>query len=99
MSGADQSREHTLNDTEATLRQVDEVLNDFEEKGSRGRVAEVLATIGDRPAGLKDLVGILEAAYGEVVNIIESLRKSRGLLEKAAISVAEETSASLAWVD
>jgi len=98
MSTADEARKATLSDTEATLRQVDEVLNDFEDGRDRGKVKEVLDALGDRPAGLKDLVGILEAAYGEVISIIQSLRQSRGLLEKAAMERIQSTHAKLAEV-
>lgn len=98
MSAAEEARQATFSDTEATLRQVDEVLNDFEEGGGRGRVRQVLDAMGERPAGLKDLVGILEAAYSEVVGIIQSLRESRGLLEKAAMERLQSTHAKLAEV-
>ncbi len=99
MSAAEENaRESTLSDTEATLRQVDQVLDDFQGSGAKGRVKSVLDTLGDRPTGLKDLVEILEAAYGEVVNIIDSLRKSRGLLEKAAMERLQSTHAKLAEV-
>lgn len=97
MSAAE-DRQGTLSDTEATLRQVDDVLNDFEESGSKGRVKRVLDSLGDRPPGLKDLIDILESAYGEVVNIIDSLRKSRGLLEQAAMERLQSTHAKLAEV-
>ena len=98
MSASENARESTYSDTEATLRQVDEVLNDFEGGGSRGKIQRVLDSMGERPTGLKDLVEILEAAYGEVVSIIDSLRKSRGLLEKAAMERLQSTHAKLAEV-
>jgi hypothetical protein len=92
------SRNGTLSDTEATLRQVDSVLDDFESRNSNGRLRDIMAGLDGRPAGLKDLIGILESAYGEVVGIIDSLRESRGLLEKAAMERLQSTHAKLAEV-
>lgn len=99
-------RRESLSDSEATLRQVEGVLTDFqgeapvveETNGARNKVLEVLADLGERPAGLRDLVDILEAAYGEVMNIVESLRQSRGLLEKAAMERLSSTHQRLAEV-
>lgn len=107
-------RRESLSDSEATLRQVEGVLTDFqtdvaapapaaeprvdETTAARNKVMEVLANMGERPAGLRDLVDILEAAYGEVMNIVESLRESRGLLEKAAMERLSSTHQRLAEV-
>ncbi len=109
MGAPAKSRRTSIEDSQATLRQVEDVLNDFgaeepqpspviEPGAARNKVLEVLSQIGDRPAGLRDLIEILEAAYGEVMNIVQSLRDSRGLLEKQAMERLSSTHQKLAEV-
>ena len=110
MSAPAKKRRSSMQDSEATLRQVEGVLTDFrgsageelemptDTKAARNKVMEVLAAVGDRPAGLRDLVDILEAAYGEVMAIVESLRESRGLLEQQAMERLSSTHQKLAEV-
>ena len=110
MSAPAKKRRSSMQDSEATLRQVEGVLTDFrgdaeepkempkDTQAARNKVMEVLAAVGDRPAGLRDLVDILEAAYGEVMMIVESLRESRGLLEQQAMERLSSTHQRLAEV-
>lgn len=112
MGAPAKDRRRSVQDSQATLRQVEGVLSDLRvttETGSdpthsiepgqaRHKVLEVLQQIGDRPAGLRDLVEILEAAYGEVMAIVQSLRESRGLLEKQAMERLSSTHQKLAEV-
>ena len=108
MGAPAKNRAASMQDSEATLRQVEGVLSDFQGGAGHGaaddgalarqKVIDVLTQIGDRPAGLRDLVEILEAAYGEVMAIVSSLRESRGLLEKQAMERLSSTHQRLAEV-
>ena len=112
MSVPAKDRRSSMQDSQATLRQVEGVLTDLQGEGeaegsgdvrhdpkaARNKVLEVLAQVGDRPAGLRDLVDILEAAYSEVMGIVSSLRESRGLLEQQAMERLSSTHQKLAEV-
>ena len=88
-----------LGDTEATLRQVEGVLGDFDPAGDYLKeVDRLIDSLETRPTGLKDLVSILVTTYSEIMGVIESLRKSRGLLEQAAMERLKSTHQKLAEV-
>ena len=99
--GADpERREAVLSDSEATLRQVQGVLSDLGSPTpvSSERVERVMSDLERRPAGLRDLVQILMTTYAEIMNVVDSLRRSRGLLEQAAMERLKTTHQKLAEV-
>lgn len=88
-----------LGDAEATLRQVEGVLSDFERRSDHlERVDHVIDSLEARPTGLKELVSILVKTYSEIMGVIDSLRASRGLLEQAAMERLKTTHQKLAEV-
>lgn len=91
-------RGQVLSDSEATLRQVQDVLADFGDQEPLSAVDRVLSDLEERPTGLRELVRILVKTYSEIVEVIDSLRKSRGLLEQAAMQRLKSTHAKLAEV-
>ena len=92
-------REELLSDSEATLRQVQGVLADFAPVPNPDELAEKLRRDdGRRPAGLADLVEVLMTTYHEIMSVIDSLRKSRGMLEQAAMERLKSTHEKLAEV-
>lgn len=93
-------REEVLNDSQATLRQVRGALAGLGAHPPEvaERVEKVMSEVKGRGAGLRDLVEILMSTYAEIMSVIESLRKSRGLLEQAAMERLKSTHAKLAEV-
>jgi len=93
-------RKDVLDDSEATLRQVQGVLSELgaEDRSQEARVERVVSSLGDAPTGLEDLVRVLMTTYGEIMNVIDSLRRSRGLLEQAAMERLKTTHQKLAEV-
>lgn len=91
-------RGEVLEDSKAMLRQVEGVLTDLGSEGPLGAVDRVLNDLERRPAGLKELVQILVRTYTEIMEVIDSLRRSRGLLEQAAMERLQSTHAKLAEV-
>ena len=89
------TRSVSLSDSEATLRQVRGVLADFIRTPES---EEVTATLEERAGGLADLVKMLVSTYSEIMDVIESLRKSRGLLEQASMERLRGTHVRLAEV-
>ena len=88
-----------LDDTQATLRQIEGVLGDFDRAGAHlEEVDRVIDGLEARPTGLKELVSILVKTYAEIMGVIDSLRKSRGLLEAAAMERLKSTHEKLAEV-
>ena len=99
MSGDTKVPPEALGDTEATLRQVEGVLGDFDSSDHHlERVDRMMDDIEARPTGLKDLVSTLVKTYSETMVVIDSLRKSRGLLEAAAMDRLKSTHQKLAEV-
>lgn len=100
MSAEAARRQEVYSDSEATLRQVQGVLADLGAPGGAesDRVERVVSGLQGRNAGLKDLVQILMTTYGEIMNVIDSLRRSRGLLEQAAMERLKSTHEKLAEV-
>jgi chemotaxis regulatin CheY-phosphate phosphatase CheZ len=100
MSGEEGVRESLLSDSEATLRQVENVLSDFATNGQEptSDVEQVPSGREVRPKGLSELVKVLVTTYSEIMEVIESLRSSRGLLEKASMERLKNTHTKLAEV-
>ena len=98
-SDATARREELLSDSEATLRQVQSVLADFATVSSSDDVGEERRHEDlQQVPGLTDLVEMLVATYGEIVSVIGSLRKSRGMLEQVAMERLKSTHQKLAEV-
>lgn len=89
-------RRELLSDSEATLRQVKGVLNDFTVSDEHDSELEAMVSeIEGRPAGLAELVKMLVTSYSEIMEVIESLRQSRGLLEQASMDRIKSTGVKL----
>ncbi len=90
-------RNGVLNDSEATLRQVESALTDLGEvappqsQSGDESLESLLSRMDDRPLGLGELVEVLMRAYSEIMGVIDGLRKSRGLLENAAMKRLKRT--------
>lgn len=96
-------RRESLRDSQATLRQVESILSGLGR--SRGgdetrheRVDRVVTNLESRRAGLRDLVSILLNTYVEITDVIDALRRSRGLLEQAAMDRIQSTHQKLTEV-
>jgi hypothetical protein len=97
---SDGVRSGLLSDSEATLRQVRGVLGEFGSSVEE-RLADVdraIAGLEERPVGLAELVKVLVTTYSEIMEVIESLRQSRGLLEQASMERLKGTHVRLAEV-
>jgi hypothetical protein len=82
--------EELFYDSEATLRLVDTVLDELqvmEEEVSRSedRVRFLTEQVGRAHAGIADLPEILSRAYVEIQSVLESLRRSRSVLERSTV--------------
>lgn len=97
-AGEEVRRGAVLSDSEATLRQVEDVLNDLDGDVQFAEVDRVITDLEERPAGLRELVKVLVRTYSEITEVIDSLRKSRGLLEQAAMERLKSTHQKLAEV-
>ena len=93
-------RRGVLSDSEATLRQVRGVLDDLGAPtvDPSSPLAHAMREYQQRPAGLQDLVDILTGTYAEILEVVDSLRRSRGLLEDAAVERLQSTNQKLAEV-
>jgi len=93
MASSAKARGEVLRDSEATLRQVEGVLSDFGDTatGALSHLDEALDRIEQKPLGLQDLIRMLVQTYGEIMEVIDSLRRSRGLLEQAAMERLQTT--------
>jgi hypothetical protein len=89
-------REELLSDSEATLRQVQSVLADFAPALPSDELTDEQRPEG--LSGLTELVEILVTTYGGIMSVIGSLRKSRGMLEQAAMERLKSTHRKLAEV-
>ncbi|MFQ5537735.1 MAG: hypothetical protein ACE5GJ_09810 [Gemmatimonadota bacterium] len=97
MSGGAENRKVILNDSEATLRQVEEILADFE-GGSPRQGRDGSPDHSGTRLGLRELMAVLVRIHSEIVAVIDSLRHSRGLLEQAAVERLKSTHRRLAEV-
>jgi chemotaxis regulatin CheY-phosphate phosphatase CheZ len=92
--------EDLLDDSEATLRLVDSLLDDLREGGDivkleGERMAGVVAEVTDAPSVLSQLPNVLLRAYSEINVALESLRQSRGVLERATLERVQRTQENL----
>jgi chemotaxis regulatin CheY-phosphate phosphatase CheZ len=92
--------EDLLDDSEATLRLVDTLLDDLREgeevvMAETERMAEVVAEITAGPSILSQLPDVLLRAYSETKLALESLRQSRGVLERATLERVQRTQENL----
>ena len=74
-----------LSDSQATLRQVEGALADFSEGAATIDVASLVSNMEEQPEVLRELVQVLVRTYTEIMDVIQSLRESRGQLEEAAV--------------
>ena len=100
MASEEGVRQALLSDSEATLRQVEGVLTDFAATAERpgSEVERALSESEERPRGLSELVKVLVTTYSEIMEVIDNLRSSRGLLEKASMERLKSTHTKLAEV-
>lgn len=97
MASERKDRSELLNDSEATLRQVESALTELGQapltngNGTGASFGSVIRRMEERPLGLGELVDVLVHAYGEIMAVIDGLRKSRGLLENAAMKRLKRT--------
>lgn len=92
--------EELLFESESTLRLVDSVLNELEAieaevSRSEDEVRQLSAQVSRAHAGIADLPSILLRAYGEIQNVLESLKQSRDLLEQSAVEKIHHTTDKL----
>jgi hypothetical protein len=85
-----------LDDSAATLRLVDSLLDELREGEElvaveARRVSHILGELALRPTGLTALPGILLRAYSEIMGALETLRQSRGVLERATVERVQRT--------
>lgn len=104
MTAPDPSRRYdALDDSQATLRQVEDILAGLAPRPETAaerhvRVERVVSALEARRTGLKDLVRVLVNTYAEITSVIDALRRSRGLLEQAAMERLKSTHDRLAEV-
>jgi chemotaxis regulatin CheY-phosphate phosphatase CheZ len=82
-----------LYDSEASLRLVDNAIGEF--GAEVAAVSTEAAPNADATGGLLELPKTLLRAYGEITNILERLRESRGILEQAAVDRLQHMSEKL----
>lgn len=92
--------EELLGDSEATLRLVDALLDDLREgdeivQDESERIAGVIENVSTSPSALAQLPEILLRAYSEIRGALETLRRSRGVLEKATLERIQRTQENL----
>jgi chemotaxis regulatin CheY-phosphate phosphatase CheZ len=88
-----------LQDSEETLRLVDDLVAELARKPDEDRldigVLRMLDSLAERRGDVQGIEGLLLRMYAELQRILYSVRKSRGLLEEAAIGHLESTTAKL----
>ncbi len=92
--------EELLYDSEATLRLVDNALDDIrglesEHSQMEAQMRTLIGSLVDQPRGLAALPQVLLRAYAEIMGVLESLKESRGMLEKAALDKIQHTNQKL----
>ena len=99
MSKDDGARQALLSDSQATLRQVKGVLNDFATSPEEPE-SEVDRAVqeGSNAEALPELVRMLVETYSEIMEVIDNLRQSRGVLEKASVDRIQNTHSKLTEV-
>ena len=86
-----------LQDSEVTLRLVDDLVAELSDKDDavNAGMRTLLERLAERRAEVRGVEHFLVRMYAELQRILYSVRKSRGLLEEAAISHLESTNAKL----
>jgi hypothetical protein len=95
MAAQGESARMVFDDSRATLREVRGVLaelGDLSDDGSANGSADLGAA---GRASLGGLMATLHRVYGEIIAIVESLRDSRSLLERASVERLHRTHAKL----
>lgn len=87
---ATRAAEELYYDSEATLRLVDTVLDELqvmevEVSRSEDRVRSLTEQVGRAQAGIADVPDLLLRAYSEIRSVLESLRRSRSVLERSTM--------------
>lgn len=88
-----------LQDSEVTLRLVDELVaelsEDDQDDAVNTGVLSLLDHLADRRTEARGVDGLLVRMYAELQRILYNVRRSRGLLEEATITNLESTNAKL----
>ena len=88
-----------LQDSEVTLRLVDELVAELSEEDQddtvNNGVLSLLDHLADRRADARGVDVLLVRMYAELQRILYNVRRSRGLLEEATITNLESTNAKL----
>lgn len=89
-----------LYDSEATLRLVDNAIEGIhglhaEQSAMESQMRNLIGQLVDQPRGLAALPQVLLRAYAEIMGVLESLKESRGMLEKAALDKIQHTNQKL----
>lgn len=89
-----------LYDSEATLRLVDSALEGISDlradrSGMESQMRALIGQLVDQPRGLASLPQVLLRAYAEIMGVLESLKESRGMLERAALDKIQHTNQKL----
>lgn len=99
MSARDERARRVFDDSRATLRDVGTVLAEFEHDAPLASPPSADPTSRDvertGSTSIGELVHTLHRVYGEIIGIVESLRESRSLLERAAVERLQRTHAKL----
>ena len=97
--GAAARRKEILSDSEATLRQVQDLLMDLDSPdGEDDGVEDFLDRMRGGDGGLRELAGVLMSSYREIRTVIGTLQRSRALMEQVAVERLATTQARLAEV-
>lgn len=88
-----------LYDSEATLRQVDHAIQEMGDLVAEddappappARPPQAMVQERTQPIGLIGLSKLLERGYAEILAVLDSLRESRNLLERAAVEKIQHT--------
>jgi len=80
-------RSELLEDSRSTLRQVEEILGELGIRGLRSH---------SRPASsLAELLDVMVKAHREILEVVESLQRSRGVIQKASLKRLQTTNLKL----
>lgn len=80
-------RSELLEDSRSTLRQVEEILGELGIRGLRP---------DSRPAStLAELLEVMVRAHREILEVVESLQRSRGVIQKASVKRLQNTNLKL----
>jgi len=80
-------RSELLEDSRSTLRQVEEILGELGIRGLRNH---------SRPASsLAELLDVMVKAHREILEVVDSLQRSRGVIQKASLKRLQNTNLKL----